>query len=123
MKKCLLLLLLCLIPLVRAGAQYYETGQDPASLKWLQIKTPHFRVIYPDNFNAEAVRYARFLEEAYDTLSVLYPYGKTCIPVIIHNYSMESNGYVTWAPRRMELFPLPGQENMPADPAELLSVH
>lgn len=123
MKKWLLLLLLCLIPLVRAGAQYYETGQDPASLKWLQIKTPHFRVIYPDNFNAEAVRYARFLEEAYDTLSVLYPYGKTRIPVIIHNYSMESNGYVTWAPRRMELFPLPGQENMPADPAKLLAVH
>jgi hypothetical protein len=123
MKKRLLLLLLCLIPLVRAGAQYYDTGQDPASLKWLQIQTPHFRVIYPDNFNSMAAKYARFLEKSYDTLSVLYPYGKTRIPVIIHNYSMESNGYVTWAPRRMELFPLPGQENLPVDPAKSLTVH
>ncbi len=123
MKKKLLLLLLCLIPLVRAGAQYYNTGQDPASLKWLQIQTPHFRVIYPDNFNSLAAKYARLLEESYDTLSVLYPGAKTRIPVIIHNYSMESNGYVTWAPRRMELYPLPGQENLPEDPAKSLTVH
>ena len=123
MIKRLILLLLCLMPLVRAGAQYYDTGQDPASLKWSQIQTPHFRVIYPDNFNAEAQKYARLLEESYSELSVLYPLGKTHMPVIIHNYSMESNGYVTWAPRRMELFPLPGQDQLPMDPAKQLVVH
>ena len=111
------------MPLVRAGAQYYDTGQDPASLKWSQIQTPHFRVIYPDNFSAEAQKYARLLEESYSELSVLYPLGKTHMPVIIHNYSMESNGYVTWAPRRMELFPLPGQDQLPMDPAKQLVVH
>jgi hypothetical protein len=123
MIKRLILLLLCLMPLVRAGAQYYETGQDPASLRWHQIQTPHFRVIYPDNFTVEAQKYARLLEESYRKLSVLYPNGKTRIPVIIHNYSMRSNGYVTWAPRRMELFPRPGQDNLPMDPAKSLVVH
>ncbi|HZM12679.1 MAG TPA: hypothetical protein VFB86_00730, partial [Bacteroidales bacterium] len=123
MIKRLILLLLCLMPLVRAGAQYYDTGQDPASLKWSQVQTPHFRVIYPDNFSAEAQKYARLLEESYSELSVLYPLGKTHMPVIIHNYSMESNGYVTWAPRRMELFPLPGQDQLPMDPAKQLVVH
>lgn len=111
------------MPLVRAGAQYYDTGQDPASLKWSQIQTLHFQVIYPDNFSAEAQKYARLLEESYNELSVLYPLGKTHMPVIIHNYSMESNGYVTWAPRRMELFPLPGQDKLPMDPAKQLVVH
>ncbi len=123
MIKRLILLLLCLMPLVRAGAQYYDTGQDPSSLKWSQIQSPHFRVIYPDNFSAEAQKYARLLEESYSELSVLYPLAKTQMPVIIHNYSMESNGYVTWAPRRMELFPLPGQSNLPMDPAKQLVVH
>ena len=123
MIKRLILLLLCLLPLVRAGAQYYDTGQDPASLKWSQIQTPHFRVIYPDNFSAEAQKYARLLEESYGELSVLYPLAKTRMPVILHNYSMLSNGYVTWAPRRMELYPLPGQENLPMDPAKSLAVH
>ncbi len=123
MIKRLILLFLCLMPLVRAGAQYYDTGQDPASLKWYQIQTPHFRVIYPDNFSSEAQKYAHLLEESYSELSVLYPLAKTHMPVIIHNYSMESNGYVTWAPRRMELFPLPGQNNLPMDPAKQLAVH
>lgn len=118
-----MMLLLCLIPLVRAGAQYYDSGQDPASLRWQQIKTPHFRVIFPDNFGAEAQKYARLLEESYSELSVLYPLAKTNMPVIIHSYSMESNGYVSWAPHRMELFPLPGQSNLPMDPAKQLAVH
>ncbi|MCK7535208.1 MAG: hypothetical protein MZV63_31595 [Marinilabiliales bacterium] len=36
---------------------------------------------------------------------------------------MQSNGYVSWAPRRMELYPLPGQDNLPMWPAEQLAVH
>jgi len=109
--------------LARAGAQYYDTGQDPASLRWLQITTPHFRLIYPDDFGGEAVRYAHLLEESFEELSVLYPGVKTRIPIIIHNHSMQSNGYVSWAPRRMELYPLPGQDNLPMHPAAQLAVH
>ncbi len=123
MKKAIIMLILSLLPLVRAGAQYYETGQDPASFRWLQIRTPNFRVIYPDDFGEEALRYARLLQESYEKLSVLYPGVKKTIPVIIHNHSMQSNGYVSWAPRRMELYPLPGQDNLPMHPAEQLAVH
>jgi len=123
MKRCIILLIMSLLPLARAEAQYYDTGQDPASLRWLQIRTPHFRVIYPDDFGSEASRYARLLEESFGRLSVLYPGVKTTIPVIIHNHSMQSNGYVSWAPRRMELYPLPGQDNLPMHPAAQLVVH
>jgi len=112
-----------LLPLPRTGAQYYETGQDPSSFRWLQIRTPHFRVIYPDDFGDEAFRYAGLLEESFGKLSVLYPGVKKNIPVIIHNHSMQSNGYVSWAPRRMELYPLPGQDNLPMHPASQLAVH
>ena len=124
MKKGLtLLLLLLVICNTRLAAQYYVTGQDPASLQWDQIRTRHFRVIYPRSFSAEAEKYVRLLEESYIKVSALYPDLKTNIPVIIHSYSMESNGYVSWAPRRMELYPLPGQDNLPMDPAEQLTIH
>lgn len=123
MKKAITLLIMSLLTLARAGAQYYETGQDPASFRWLQIRTSNFRVIYPDDFGEEAHRYARLLQESYDRLSVLYPGVRKTIPVIIHNHSMQSNGYVSWAPRRMELYPLPGQDNLPMHPAEQLAVH
>ena len=123
MKKVIILFIMSLLTLARAGAQYYDTGQDPASLKWLQIKTTHFRIIFPTDFGSEATRYARLLEKSYGKLSVLYPAVRTKIPVIIHNHSMQSNGYVSWAPRRMELFPLPGQDNLPMHPARQLTVH
>ncbi|MCU0458993.1 MAG: hypothetical protein MUE37_07870 [Bacteroidales bacterium] len=123
MKKAIIMLIMSLLTLTRTGAQYYETGQDPASFRWLQIRTPNFRVIYPDDFGEEAFRYARLLQESFDRLSVLYPGVKKNIPVIIHNHSMQSNGYVSWAPRRMELYPLPGQDNLPMDPAAQLAVH
>ena len=123
MKRVIILLIMSLLAIARAGAQYYDTGQDPSSLRWMQIRTPHFRVIFPDDFGAEAGRYASLLEESFEKLSVLYPGVRTNIPVIIHNHSMQSNGYVSWAPRRMELFPLPGQNNLPMHPASQLVVH
>lgn len=123
MNKPVLLLILCLFILSTAKGQYYDTGQDPASLRWLQIRTPHFRVIYPSDFGDNGSLYARYLEESFEKLSPLFPGVRRKMPVIIHNHSMQSNGYVTWAPRRMELYPLPGQDNLPASPQRQLSVH
>lgn len=123
MKHLFASLLVSLLIAGATNAQYYETGQDPASLKWQQIRTPHFRVIFPGSFASQGKRYATLLEDAYGKISLLYPDGGARIPVIIHNYSMESNGYVSWAPRRMELYPLPGNDNLPMDPMLQLTLH
>lgn len=123
MKKVTIMLIMSLLVITRAVAQYYDTGQDPASLRWMQIRTSHFRIIFPEDFGTEARRYAGLLEDSYARLSAIYPGVRTNVPVIIHNHSMQSNGYVSWAPRRMELFPLPGQDNLPLHPATHLAVH
>ncbi len=115
--------LLFFIISLQSFSQYYDTGQDPASLKWKQIETEHFTIIFPESFSILAGHYASLLEESYSNALTLYPKAKAKVPVIIHNYSMESNGYVTWAPKRMELYPLPGQDNLPLDPAKLLTMH
>ena len=123
MRKFIILLLISTLTVTGAVAQYYDTGQDPASLRWRQIRTPHFRIIFPEDFAAGAAEYSRLLEDSYSRLSPLYPDISVSVPVIIHSHSMLSNGYLSWAPRRMELYPLPGQYNLPMSPARQLAVH
>ncbi|MCX6300821.1 MAG: hypothetical protein NTW82_01430 [Bacteroidia bacterium] len=108
---------------LNASAQYYNTGQDPSGLKWLQVKTGRFKVIYPQNYGSAGVEFARALENAYSDLSALYPDKKFKIPVIIHNYSTQSNGYVAWAPKRMEIYPTPDQNTIPLDHTRQLTLH
>jgi len=105
------------------SAQYYATGQDPASIKWMQIKTGRFTVIYPESYGQGGISYARSLDEAYSRMLTIFPPRKFRLPVIIHSYTIQSNGYVAWAPRRMELYPTPEQNTIPLDPEKQLSLH
>ncbi len=106
-----------------AYSQYYETGQDPASLKWVQIKTDRFKVIYPESYGQGGLDFAKSLDDAYSGLRSLFPQKKFRIPVVIHNYTTNSNGYVAWAPRRMEIYPTPEQNTIPLDPVKQLAIH
>ncbi|MFH0841770.1 MAG: hypothetical protein V1903_04025 [Bacteroidota bacterium] len=108
---------------ISINAQYYNTGQDPASLKWMQVKTGRFNVIYPEDYGRAGVEFAQALEKAYSDLSVLYSEKKFRIPVIIHNHTTESNGYVAWAPKRMEIYPTPDQNTIPLDHKRQLALH
>ena len=103
--------------------QYYDTGQDPSSLKWMQIKTGRFTVIYPESYGPQGISFVRSLDEAYSKLTCLYPGKKFNIPVVIHNYTTQSNGYVAWAPSRMEIYPTPEQNTIPLDPEKQLAIH
>ncbi len=115
------------ILLISAGpeilAQYYNTGQDPASVKWLQIKTSRYTLIYPESYGKEGLKFAKSLDESFTKLTSLYPVKKVRLPVIIHNYTTFSNGYVAWAPKRMEIYPTPEQDGIPSDPIEQLTLH
>jgi hypothetical protein len=119
-----ILLLTTLLMLARVTcAQYYDTGEDPASLKWLQINTDRFRVIFPENYLSGGISFTQSLDEAYSGLLSIFPERKFKIPVIIHNFSTQSNGYVAWAPRRMEIYPTPEQNTIPLDPESQLAIH
>ena len=106
-----------------SNAQYYNTGQDPGSLKWVQIKTDRFTVIYPKTYGEAGTNFAKSLDKAYSKLTARYPDKKFRIPVIIHNYTTKLNGYVAWAPSRMEIYPTPEQNSIPLDPNTQLAVH
>jgi hypothetical protein len=119
----IIIALIFLIISLRVSAQFLETGQDPASLKWMQIKTDRFRVIYPEKYGARGIDFARSLEKAYSDFSAIFPEKKFKIPVIIHNFTTESNGYVSWAPKRMEIYPTPEQNSIPLDAHSQLALH
>jgi len=124
MKQILLFIFSLFLFSVRfISAQYYETGQDPASLKWKQIKTSRFTVIYPEHYGPEGIEYAKSFNEAYSKLISLFPEKKFNIPIVIHSYTIQSNGYVAWAPRRIELYPTPEQNNIPLAPEKQLAIH
>jgi len=119
---CLIIISLFFSTCVVSG-QFYETGQDPASLKWMQIKTGRFTVIYPEKYDEGGRAFAKSLDDAYSKLVTLFPEKKFRIPVVIHSYSTRSNGYVAWAPKRMEIYPTPEQNTIPLDPNKQLAVH
>jgi hypothetical protein len=117
-------LLACLLlSALPAGAQYFIWGHDPASLRWQQIHTPHFQLIFPENYAREAAYLADLLEYVYGPGSESLGHRPRKVPVIIHNQTVVSNGFVSWAPARMELFTNPPADNDVAGWLESLAVH
>ena len=103
--------------------QYYEKGQDPAFLRWKQIRTGHFRLIFPEDFEQGAQQTMNILEHSRAMVEYSLDHTPKRIPVILHNHTTESNGFVAWAPKRMELFTTPPQNIYPHDWLEQLVLH
>ncbi|MDA3952675.1 MAG: hypothetical protein PF485_03445 [Bacteroidales bacterium] len=119
---CLILLFL-VVNSLNLKAQYYSAGQDPASAKWSQIKTDNFQIIFQPQFKDKAQKVANILESNYQNASKTLDHQSKKISVILHNQTVISNGYVVWAPKRMELYTTPPQDISPDAWLEHLCIH
>ena len=83
---------------------------NPASVGWRTIKTPSFRIIFPDGFEEQGQRMANTLEHirTAESRSIGSP-SFPRMPVILQNRSSISNGFVSLAPLRSEFFSMPSQ--------------
>ncbi len=106
-----------------ANAQYFQTGQDPASIKWRQINTNNFQLIYPDYYELPAQKLAYVLEKTYRYGSYTLHYSPRKISVILHTQTVSSNGLVALAPRRSEFYTTPHQDIYPQEWLEQLALH
>jgi hypothetical protein len=106
MKK--LLLFLCLVLIQQLSAQ--EFGGNPASVKWQQINTDSFRIIFPATLQSQAKRIAGMLEQmsAAHTQGIGKRLDK--ISIVLQPYTTVSNAYVGLAPYRSEFFMTPPQD-------------
>lgn len=124
MKKVPGLILLCFCLVVKAVAQFYSGGTDPARLKWQQLETENFKLIYPVGIDSLALRYAWLLQTAgIHSIEGLRVDAPKKLPVILHPYTTRSNGFVVWAPKRMELFCLPSADGEPQNWEISLALH
>ena len=107
----------------QAYSQFYSGGEDPSSVKWNQLNSSHFKVIYPRECSQEAKRVAHYLEFYYEQNSSFLDHRPRKIPVVLHNQSVYSNGFVAWAPKRMELVTIPSSIQPSQDHIEQLVLH
>ncbi len=122
-KKFLFLLLISFFITLFSHAQYYSSGSDPASIKWRKIKTEHFKVVFPKEYEKEARRMTAIFEKIYLFGGYSLGHNPKRIDVLIHSRSAYSNGFVSWAPKRIELFPTPDQDIFAQDYLEQLAIH
>src|SRR5512133_1469777 len=104
-------------------AQFYSTGVDPGGLKWRQIKTEKYRLIYPTDFSQNAQYLANVMDLVVVADTITLKAKVPRIPVIIHQQSVVSNGLTVWAPKRIELFPCPPQYSYAEEWLEQLAIH
>ncbi len=118
------LLLLCFLFLaVVAQAQYFLTGQDPASVRWRQIKTENFQLVFPQGYENVAQYYINTLELTSPFVAAPYADKRKRVTVILHNRTTTSNAMVAIAPMRAEFFELPSQDIYPQPWPDQLVLH
>ena len=123
-----LLLLAALLAGPAASAQFHQNGTDPFG-RWSTLGAEHYRVIYPEGLDSLARAYLADLERWQPVVgrsAGMAPgsghWGR--LPVILHPYHPYSNGSVTWAPKRMDLYTQPEPySSIPQSWMTQLSVH
>ncbi len=83
---------------------------NPPSLKWYQVNTTNFRIIYQKGFEVQAQRMANTLEYIHDPEARTLGSKPKKISVILQNQSSTSNGFVSILPRRSEFYTMPPQD-------------
>src|SRR5690348_13888675 len=82
---------------------------NPTGLKWYQVNTAHFRVLYPKGFDDQAQRVANTLEYLHDPEAKTLGTKPRKISIVLQNQSSISNAFVSITPRRSELYTMPSQ--------------
>lgn len=106
MKKIAILFFLSFFTL-HLLAQFYQTGVEPFGTKWRQIRTDNYRILFPADADMIAFRYANLLSVIDSVAPKSLSAKQRVFDVVIHNHSTRSNGFVIWAPKRMEIIAQP----------------
>lgn len=108
MRKPVLLFILTLSIVVARAQVVLEN--NPPSVKWYQVQTPGFRVLYTEGFEDQAQRVANSLEHIRDEAAESLGTKPRRMSFILQNQSAISNGFVSILPRRSEFYAMPSQD-------------
>ncbi|PRZ00987.1 hypothetical protein BY457_104187 [Marinilabilia salmonicolor] len=122
-QKIVFPLLLFLFLFQGISAQYYSSGADPASIRWQKIDHDKFKLVFPEEFSKPARELAIFMDSIIPSIEATLNHSPGKIDILIHSHSTFTNGFVSWAPKRIELYPNPSQSNYSTDWLQQLAVH
>jgi hypothetical protein len=105
--KQLLFVLLAFVGFGVSGQTVMEN--NPTNVKWFQVSTPNFKVIFPEGFDIQAQRVGSTLEHIRSAEASTMGTAPRKISVILQNRSSVSNGFVSMFPRRSEFYTMPSQ--------------
>jgi hypothetical protein len=105
-----LLVLVFFLPNLHSYAQDVVLETNHPSLRWSQVNTRYFRVIFPEGFDEQGQRVANTLEHIHQAEARTLGSYPRLITVILQNQSSISNGFVSFLPRRSEFYTMPAQD-------------
>ncbi|MEX0987099.1 MAG: hypothetical protein WD052_06435 [Bacteroidales bacterium] len=116
------LLVLAIFSMGLSG-QFYEYGQDPATIRWNHFSSEHYQVIYPRGLDSLAMNFADNMEYYYPFQAEVLDHKHGKLPLVFHNESSFSNGVFVWAPKRLEVFTNPDPNGYAQDWMTQLALH
>ena len=96
-------------------AQIFDNSQAHSKIKWKQINTPEFRLIFPENFEKAAPTLAYQLQNYLNTYQPDLNRKARKTPIIVQQNNIDQNGFVQLAPRKSEFYSTPSNiaDNQP----------
>lgn len=107
MKIRLLLSIILTLSFQSIFCQVFDLSQPHFSIKWRQIKTEQFRLIFPDEFSSAAPLLAQNLEKYIQNTSSDLKRNSRFINIVVQQNHLQQNGFVQLAPRKSELYSTP----------------
>ncbi|HFB61411.1 MAG TPA: hypothetical protein ENJ69_00330, partial [Bacteroidetes bacterium] len=107
----------------KGQAQYYLTGQDPASVKWRQINTKEFRLVFPEGYEKIANYYMNLLAVSAPHINNPYHARLRKLNIVLHNRSTTSNAMVSPTPFHADFFEMPAQDMYAQSWQKQLTLH
>jgi len=118
-----LLLIVILLLSTNVVAQYYVVGQDPASIKWKQLNSPYFNIIFPSGYEKKAQEYINLLELSRPSISSPYLNQNKKVKIVLHNRTVVSNAMVSPTPMHADFFEMPDQNTYAQTWPKQLTLH
>ena len=85
---------------------------NPPGLRWLELSSEHFRIIFPEELRDDAGYCADLMEHLRGGLSAGFEAGVGRTTIVLSNQQGTANGYVGFFPRRSEWFHVPPAESL-----------
>ena len=106
-----------------AAGQFYSTGRGSSGVKLDEIRSPYYRIVVPIYSTTQGLRLASLLDTIRPFVSTGIGTPPRRLPIILRTENVLSNGYVSWAPKREELYMIPPEDTYALSWEKQLGVH